>query len=184
MVAPRHSSWTPRTTLVPAEMRLRSWLSRVRNPRDPSYDVWCGGAGPPALCRVHGCARSACLTRLRVGTAAVCADHLWECRVGVKAAPLSTGFCVGCLTPVDGVEAWVLSSGHRACATCAETEGRILSTPLEDPVSSCLSCSRALHRPYKFGLDGQARCGTCSLSLLSGGALFEDMIARLFKGRA
>ena len=26
-------------TLVPAEMRLRSWLLRVRNPRDPSYDV-------------------------------------------------------------------------------------------------------------------------------------------------
>ena len=69
------------TTLVPAELRLRSWLSRVLNPRDPSYDVWCGGAGPQALCQVRGCARSACLTRLRVGTAAVCADHLWKCRI-------------------------------------------------------------------------------------------------------
>ena len=48
-----------------------------------------------------------------------------------------------------------------------------------DPVSLCLSCLRALHRPYKFGLDGQARCGTCSTSLPSGGALFEDMVARL-----
>ena len=34
------------TTLVPAEMRLRNRLLRVRNPRDLSYDMWCGGAGP------------------------------------------------------------------------------------------------------------------------------------------
>ena len=73
-------------TLVPAEMRLRSLLLRVRNPRDPSYDVWYGGVGPPALCQFRSCARSACLTRLRAGTAAVCADCLWECRVGVRAA--------------------------------------------------------------------------------------------------
>ena len=110
----------------------------------------------------------ACLTQLRVGTAAICADHLWECRIGVK-----DGFCASCLAPVEGVETWILSSGHRTCATCAEAESRTLSTPLKDPVSSCLSCSRALHRPYKFGLDGQTRWGTCSPLLPSGDVLFE-----------
>ena len=97
----------------------------------------------------------------------------------MRAAALSTGFCACCLVPVDGLETWILSSGHRVCATCADMESRTLSTPLEDPVSSCLRCSRALHRPYKFGLDGQARWGTYSTSLPSGGALFEDMVARL-----
>ena len=58
-------------------------------------------------------------------------------------------------------------------------EGRTLSTPLGDPVSTCLSCSRVLHRPYKFGLDGQARCGTCFTSLPPSGALFEDTVVRL-----
>jgi hypothetical protein len=74
---------------------------------------------------------------------------------------------------------WILFLGHRACATCAEAARRTLSTPLEDPVSLCLSCSRTLHRPYKFGLDGQTCCGTCSLLLPSAGVLFEDMVARL-----
>ena len=43
--------------LVPAEMRLRSWLARVRNPRDPSYNILHGGAGPVAAarCQVRGC---------------------------------------------------------------------------------------------------------------------------------
>ena len=97
----------------------------------------------------------------------------------MKAAALSAGFCASCLAPVAGVETWMLSSGHRTCTTCAETESRTLPTLLKDPVSSCLSCSRALHRPYKFGLDGQARCGTCSPLLPSGGVLFEDVVARL-----
>ena len=107
------------------------------------------------------------------------ADHLWECRVGVRAAALSTGFCACCLVPVDGLETWILSSGHRVCAACAHMESRTLTTHLEDPVPSSLCCSRALHRPYKFCLDGQARCGTCSTPLPSGGTLFEDMVARL-----
>ena len=166
-------------TLIPAEMSLRSWLSRVRDPRDLSYDVWCGGAGPPACCQVCGCTHGACLVQLRVGSATVCADHLRACRIGVKDAVLSAGFCAGCLAPVEGIETWVLSSGYRTCAACAETEGRTLSTPLSDLVSSCLCCSRALHRPYKFGLDGQVRCGTCSPLLPSGELLFEDTIARL-----
>ena len=55
----------------------------------------------------------------------------------------------------------------------------MLSTPLGDLASSCLSCSRALHRPYKFGLDGRPRCSVCTPSLPSGAVLFEDMIARL-----
>ena len=167
------------TTLVPAEMRLRSWLLRVRDPRDLSYDVWRGSAGPPVLCQVHECAHGACLTRLRAGTASVCAEHLWECRIGSRSAALSAGFCAGCLVPVDGLDTWILSSGHCVCATCAEAEGRELSTPLSSPVSTCISCSRALHRPYKFGLDGQPHCSTCCSTLLSSGGLFEDMVARL-----
>ena len=93
------------TTLVPAEMRLHSWLSRVCDPQDPSYDVWCGGAGPPARCQVHRCACGGCLTRLHVGLVAVCDDHIWERCIGVKAAALSTGFCAGCLAPVEAMEA-------------------------------------------------------------------------------
>ena len=120
------------TALVPAEMGLRRWLARVRNPRDPSYDVQFGGADPAARCQVHGCVRGACLIRLRVGSAVICADHLWECRVGVKAAALSAGFCACCLAPVEGVATWVLSYGHRVCAACAETEGRTLPTRQED----------------------------------------------------
>ena len=158
---------------------IPAWLLQVRNPCDLSYDVWCGGAGPPALCQVHGCAHGVCLTRLCVSSTAVCADHLWECRIGVKAAALSTGFCVSCLTPVEGVETWILSSGHCACVACAEMVSRALSTPLKDPVPSCLSCLCTLHRPYKFGLDRQVRCGTCSPLLPSVGVLFEDMVARL-----
>ena len=141
--------------------------------------MWCGGAGPPARCQVRRCTHGACLVQLCVGSAAVCADHLRACRIGVKDAALSAGFCAGCLAPVEGIEAWVLSSGYRTCAACAEAKGRTLSTPLSDLVSSCLCCSRALHRPYKFGLDGQVRCGTCSPLLPSGGLLFEDTIARL-----
>ena len=80
---------------------------------------------------------------------------------------------------MEGVETWILSSGHRACATCVGVDGDVLAAPLEDPVSSCLSCSRALHRLYKFGLDGQARCAICTASLPMGGALFEEMVARL-----
>ena len=161
------------TTLVPDEMRLRSWLMRVRNPRDLSYDVWRCGVGPPVLCQVRACACGACLTRLRTGTASVCTEHLWECRIGSRAAALSAGLCAGCLVPVGGLDTWVLSSGHRVCAACAEAAGRALSTPISSPVF------RALHRPYKFGLDGQARCGACVVSLPSGGELFEDMVARL-----
>ena len=169
------------TALVPAEMKLCSWLRvvRVRNPRDLSYDVLHGGAGPAGRCQVRGCARGECLARLRVGSAAVCADHLWECRVGVKAATLSAGVCAGCLMPVADMEMWLLSYGHWVCSACAETEARTIPSPLEDPVSSCLSCPRALHRPYKFGLDGQVRCGSCSSILPSGGALPEDMATRL-----
>ena len=97
----------------------------------------------------------------------------------MKAAALLTGFYVSCLAPVEGMEAWVLSSGHCVCETCAETESRMLSALLEDRVSSCLSCLWVLHCLYKFGLDVQACCGTCSLLLLSGGVLFEEMVARL-----
>ena len=123
-------------------------------------DLWVRvGAGPPALCQVHGCARSACLTRLRVGTAAVCDDHLWECRIGVRAAALSTGSCKCCLAPVEGMETWILSSGYRVCATCADMESSTLSTPLEDPVSSCLSCSRALHTRTNSDWTGRPAAG-------------------------
>jgi hypothetical protein len=167
------------TTLVPAEMRLRSWLLRVRDPRGLSYDMRCDGAGPPTLCQVRGCAHGVCLTRLHAGTAVACAEHLWKCRIGVQAATLSAGYCACCLVPVRGLETWILSSGHRVCEECAEAEGRALSTSLEGPASSCLSCSRALHRPYKYGLDGQPRCSICTPSLLSGGELFEDMVTRL-----
>ena len=52
------------TALVPAEMKLRSWLARVRNPWDLSYDMLHGGAGPAARCQVRGCARGECLTVL------------------------------------------------------------------------------------------------------------------------
>ena len=38
------------TTLVPAEMKLCSWLAQVRDLRDPSYDVLHRGAGPAARC--------------------------------------------------------------------------------------------------------------------------------------
>ena len=43
----------------------------------------------------------------------------------------------------------------------------------------CLSCSRALHRPCKFGLDGQACCKGCRPALPTGDALLEDMVTRL-----
>ena len=43
----------------------------------------------------------------------------------------------------------------------------------------CLSCSRTLHRPYRFELDGQAQCGSCHSALPAGGSLFEDVATRL-----
>ena len=71
------------------------------------------------------------------------------------------------------------SSGHRVCSACAAAETCALSSPLTRPTSTCLSCLRALYRPYKFELDGQARCGSCHSALPSSGQLFEDMVARL-----
>ena len=59
-------------------------------------------------------------------------------------------------------------------------EGRVLSSPLTDPTSACLSCSQALHRPYKFGLDGQLG-PLCKLPLGAADREYaaEDMVARL-----
>ena len=167
------------STLVPAEMQLRKWLLRVRGPLDPPYDVQCDGTGPPTLCRVRGCALGACPVHLRTSTVGICAEHLRGCRIGAPGVALSEGFCACCLEAVDGLEAWVLSSGHRVCGGCAKKQDCALSTHLEGPVSSCLSCSRALQRPYRFGLDGQLRCRECDKSLPSGGDLLEDMAARL-----
>ena len=138
-----------------------------------------GGAGPPALYQVRGCAHGACSVRLRASTVGLCAEHLRECCIGTRATALSAGICACCLMPVDGLELWILSSGHRVCGGCAGVQDGALSTHLEGPASSCLSCSRALHRPYNFGLDGQPRCSVCVTSLPSGGELFEDMVTRL-----
>ena len=100
------------STLVSAEMCLRQWLVRVRNPSDLSHDVRCGGFGPPVLCTAQGCARGACSVHLRASTVGICAEHLRECRIGTRATALSARFCACCLTPVDGLETWILSSGH------------------------------------------------------------------------
>ena len=152
----------------------------MRDPHGRSYDILHGGVRPAARCQVRGCSQGECRIRLRVGSAAVCAGHLWECQVGVRAAAaLSAGICAGFLAPVAAVETWLLSSGHWVCSVCVETEGRTLPSPLEDPVSTCLSCSRALHRLDKPGLDGQACCEGCHSALPAGGTLLEDMTTRL-----
>ena len=171
--------WLVSTTLIPAEMQLCSWLLHVHTPHDLSYDMWCGGTGPPALCQVCRCMCSVCLTCLCASTADVCAEHLWECCIGVQAAALSAGSCACCLILVHGLETWILSSGHHVCEECTEVEGCTLSTPLGGLASTCLSCSQALHCLYKFSLDGQPCCSTCASSLLSVGGLFEDMVAHL-----
>ena len=46
--------------LIPAEMKLRTWLARVRHLHDSSYDVLCGRVRPAACCQVHGGAHGAC----------------------------------------------------------------------------------------------------------------------------
>ena len=115
---------------------------------------------------------------LCVGSVRVCTGHFRSGRVGASGTTLSTGVCVGCLAPVSLEATRLLSSGHRACRMCPEDYSLALSTPLSAPIATCPSGWRSLHRPYKFGLDGQPRCVACLSALLSGGVLFEDMVAR------
>ena len=67
----------------------------------PPYDTLHVGAGPAGRCQVRGCTRGECLTRLRVCSAAVCADHPWECCTCLGESWCSTSGCL-CGLPSAG----------------------------------------------------------------------------------
>ena len=142
--------------------------------------------GPLNVCTVAGCTRASVSRVLRGGAGVVlCASHVAEQCIGssVKKAALSDwsaeGRCVGRWSPVTTDECWLLSSGHRACGTCAADIKDELLRVESEPTLRCLGCAELLQRPLHFGLDGQARCPACSRQLVSAVTIARRMVAPL-----
>ena len=96
------------------------------SPAEVAFEMKPAVVGPLNVCTVAGCTRASVSRVLRGGAGVVlCASHVAEQCIGssVKKAALSDwsaeGRCVGRWSPVTTDECWLLSSGHRACGTCA-----------------------------------------------------------------
>ena len=115
-----------------------------------------------------------------------CVIRTWrsKCvRSSLKGAGLSDwsaeGRCVGYWNPVTIDECWLLSSGHRACATCAADVKDELMCVESEPTLRCLGCAKLLPRPLHFSLDGRARCSACSRQLVGAMTIARRTVVRL-----
>ena len=172
--------------MEPTTAIVRAWASPLGKPVGVAFEMAPVVVGLTWRCKADGCSRGGGSRALRVADGAVLCDvHLAEQCVGssAKGARLSDwpadGRCVGCWTEVTTMECWLLSSGHRACATCAAAVASELQREECEPAPWCLGCAELLRRPLRFGLDGRARCTTCSCQLVSATTIAQRTAVRL-----
>ena len=106
--------------------------------------------GPTQGCTADSCSHGGGSRDLRIAGGVVLYDvHVAAQCVGssAKGAGLSDWTaddrCVGCWTEVTTMECWLLSSGHRACETCADAVAFELRREECEPALRCLGCARS-----------------------------------------
>ena len=153
---------------------VRRWARPLQKEEKVNFEMRLAEPGLERRCDVSGCANTGGTREFRCGVGLVlCDTHLCAQRVGSSfdgADWAADGHCVRCWGEVAACDSWLLSSGHRACAGCAAGIAEELRRVEDRPALRCLGCNCLLQRPLRHGLDGRARCSSCSRKLVSADA--------------